>query len=132
LSLAKEKAMGKSLLFLFLMLASATAFAAPPAAKKRPAEKRPAPATVKADCPTQKTRLHHDERLLRARQQLAYEECRASARPGSSRCDDLKRQQKVQRKEFKEQRKATLEQCKAVQEAKREPKDQGKKAARSR
>jgi len=122
----------KSLLFLFLTLAAATTFAAPPAAKKRPAEKRPAPAAVKADCPTQKTRLHHDERLLRARQQLAYEECRASARPGSSRCDDLKRQQKGQRKEFKVQRKAALEQCKAVEQAKREPKDQGKKAARSR
>jgi hypothetical protein len=125
----------KSLLFLFLMSATATAFAAPPAAKKRPPEKRPA--TVAApDCKTQKTRLHQDEKVLRARQQLAYEECRASARPdSSSRCEDLKRQQKAQRQEFKEHRKLALGQCKGVKkEVKqaRAPKGQGKKAARSR
>ena len=125
----------KSLLFLFLMSATATAFAAPPAAKKRPAEKRPAVVAAPADCKTQKTRLHHDERVLRARQQLAYEECRASARPDSSRCEDLKRQQKTQRQEFKEHRKLALGQCKGVKkEVKqaRAPRGQGKKAARTR
>ena len=125
----------KSLLFLFLMSATATAFAAPPAAKKRPAEKRPAVVAAPVDCKTQKTRLHQDEKVLRARQQLAYEECRASARPDSSRCEDMKRQQKTQRQEFKEHRKLALGQCKGVKkEVKqaRAPKGQGKKAARSR
>jgi hypothetical protein len=126
----------KSLLFLFLMSATATAFAAPPAAKKRPPEKRPAAVAAPVDCKTQKTRLHQDEKVLRARQQLAYEECRASARPdSSSRCEDLKRQQKAQRQEFKEHRKLALGQCKGVKKdvkQARAPKGQGKKAARSR
>jgi hypothetical protein len=117
-------------------MSAATASAAPPAtAKRTPAKRQPAPAApVVVDCKTQKTRLHNDEDVLRARHQLALAECRASSRPDSAgRCDDMKRQQKEQQKAFKEQRKVALGQCKPVKEAhQRASKDQGKRASRSR
>ena len=123
----------KLLMSLSLAAATAVAFAAPPASKAKAraakppvVKKSPEPPPPVLDCKTQKTRLHHDEKILYARQELALAECRASTRPGSSRCDDMKRQQKAQRKEFKEQRKVALGQCKTdkkdVKEARHESK----------
>ena len=98
--------MGLRCLGFVLAAASAAALAAPRAAQALPLPFR------SSECKEQKTRLHHEERILQDRQQLALDQCRASSAGSSSRCDDLKRQQKAQRGELKERQKLALRQCK--------------------
>ena len=64
-------------------------------------------------CKEDKERLGHDQRILRDRQQLAFDQCRAGAGgEKSQRCQDMKQQQKSEMKRFQDQRKVTLDACK--------------------
>jgi hypothetical protein len=66
----------------------------------------------KQACKEEKERLGHEERILRDRQRLALDQCRASSGPGRGRCEDVERQQKTEQKRFKDRRKNTLDDCK--------------------
>ncbi len=67
----------------------------------------------KSVCKSDKERLGHDERILRDRHQLAFDQCRAGAGgEKSQRCQDMKLQQKSEMKRFQDQRKRTLDDCK--------------------
>lgn len=73
----------------------------------------PIPFFGKSVCKDDKERLGHDEKILRDRQQLAFDQCRAGAGGEKSRrCEDLKQQQKAEMKKFNDQRKRTLDECK--------------------
>ncbi len=64
-------------------------------------------------CKEDKERLGHDQRILRDRQQLAFDQCRAGAGgEKSQRCQDLKAQQKSEMRRFQDQRKRSLDDCK--------------------
>lgn len=66
----------------------------------------------KSVCKADRERLGHDERILRDRQQLAFDQCRAGAGgEKSQRCEDLKAQQKSEMRRFQDQRKRTLDDC---------------------
>jgi hypothetical protein len=92
-----------------LVLTVAVAVLAAPALS----EARSIPFFGKSVCKEDKERLGHEERLLRDRQRLALDQCRAGSGGGKSRrCEDLEQQQKSERKRFKDQRKRTLDDCK--------------------
>lgn len=96
--------------FRFLVLGAA---AAALFASSTPSEAVSIPFFGKSVCKDDKERLGHDERILRDRQQLAFDQCRAGAGGEKSRrCEDLKQQQKAEMKRFKDQRKRTLDECK--------------------
>ena len=70
-------------------------------------------------CKEDKERLGHEERILRDRHRLAFDQCRAGAGGSKSRrCEDLQQQQKSEQKRFKDQRKRTLADCKNRVDAK--------------
>jgi hypothetical protein len=75
-------------------------------------EARSIPFFGKPVCKEDRERLGHEERILRDRQRLALDQCRAGAGTGRDRCEDMKRQQKSELKRFKDRRKNTLEDCK--------------------
>ena len=76
-------------------------------------EARSIPFFDKPVCKEDKERLGHEERILRDRQRLALDQCRAGAGGAKSRrCEDLQQQQKSELKRFKDQRKRTLDDCK--------------------
>jgi hypothetical protein len=76
-------------------------------------EARSIPFFDKPVCKEDKERLGHEERILRDRQRLALDQCRAgSGGAKSRRCEDLQQQQKSELKRFKDQRKRTLDDCK--------------------
>src|SRR2546428_10361167 len=62
-------------------------------------------------CKEDKERLGHEERILRDRQRLALDQCRAGSGTRPDRCEDMKRQQKSEMKRFKDRQKNTLEDC---------------------
>ena len=96
--------------FRFLVLGAA---AAALFASSTPSEAVSIPFFGKSVCKDDKERLGHDERILRDRHQLAFDQCRAGAgREKSRRCEDLKQQQKSEMKRFQDQRKRTLDDCK--------------------
>ena len=66
----------------------------------------------KSACKDEKVRLGHEERILRDRQKLALDQCRAGSGPGRGRCEDMQRQQKTEQKRFKDRRKNALDDCK--------------------
>jgi hypothetical protein len=66
----------------------------------------------KRECKEDRERLGHEERILRDRQRLALDQCRAGSDPGRARCEDMERQQKSERKRFQDRRKNTLDECK--------------------
>jgi len=73
----------------------------------------------KSVCKEEKERLGHDQRILRDRHQLAFDQCRAGAGAEKSRrCEDLKQTQKSEAKRFQDQRKRTLDDCKLRAEGK--------------
>ena len=76
-------------------------------------EARSIPFFGKGVCKEDRERLGHEERILGDRQRLAFDQCRAgSGGARSRRCEDLKAQQKSERKRFQDQRKRTLDDCK--------------------
>ncbi len=78
-----------------------------------PLQAVPIPFFGKSVCKEDKERLGHDERILRDRQQLAFDQCRAGAGGEKSRrCEDMKQQQKAETKRFNDQKKRTLDDCK--------------------
>jgi hypothetical protein len=79
----------------------------------------PIPFFGKSVCKEEKDRLGHEERILRDRQRLALDQCRAGSGPGRDRCEDMKRQQKTEEKRFKDRRKNALDDCKNRGDAKR-------------
>ncbi|PYP99058.1 MAG: hypothetical protein DMF82_25925 [Acidobacteria bacterium] len=96
--------------FRFLVLGAA---AAALFASSTPSEAVSIPFFGKSVCKDDKERLGHDERILRDRHQLAFDQCRAGAGGEKSRrCEDLKQQQKSEMKRFQDQRKRTLDDCK--------------------
>jgi len=96
--------------FRFLVLGAA---AAALFASSTPSEAVSIPCFGKSVCKDDKERLGHDERILRDRHQLAFDQCRAGAGGEKSRrCEDLKQQQKSEMKRFQDQRKRTLDDCK--------------------
>jgi len=72
----------------------------------------------KRACKEDRERLGHEERILRDRQRLALDQCRAGSGASRGRCEDMERQQKSERKRFKDQRKNTLDECKNRVDAK--------------
>ena len=91
-----------------LVLVGAVALLAAPTLS----EARSLPFFGKGACKEDKERLGHEERILGDRQRLAFDQCRAGSGGGKSRrCEDLKEQQKSERKRFKDQRKRTLDDC---------------------
>ena len=96
--------------FRFLVLGAA---AAALFASSTPSEAVSIPFFGKSVCKNDKERLGHDERILRDRHQLAFDQCRAGAGgEKSQRCQDMKQQQKSEMKRFQDQRKVTLDACK--------------------
>ena len=96
--------------FRFLVLGAA---AAALFASSTPSEAISIPFFGKSVCKDDKERLGHDERILRDRHQLAFDQCRAGAGgEKSQRCQDMKQQQKSEMKRFQGQRKVTLDACK--------------------
>jgi len=96
--------------FRFLVLGAA---AAALFASSTPSEAVSIPFFGKSVCKGDKERLGHDERILRDRHQLAFDQCRAGAGgEKSQRCQDMKQQQKSEMKRFQDQRKVTLDACK--------------------
>src|SRR5438093_1537556 len=96
--------------FRFLVLGAA---AAALFESSTPSEAVSIPFFGKSVCKDDKERLGHDERILRDRHQLAFDQCRAGAGGEKSRrCEDLKQQQKSEMKRFQDQRKRTLDDCK--------------------
>jgi hypothetical protein len=95
--------------FRFLVLGAA---AAALFASSTPSEAVSIPFFGKSVCKDDKERLGHDERILRDRHQLAFDQCRAGAGgEKSQRCQDMKQQQKSEMKRFKDQKKVTLDAC---------------------
>jgi hypothetical protein len=93
----------------FLVLTVAVAALAAPALS----EARSIPFFGKAVCKEDKERLGHEQRILRDRHRLAFDQCRAGVGGGKSRrCEDLQQQQKSEQKRFQDQRKRTLDDCK--------------------
>jgi hypothetical protein len=72
----------------------------------------------KRACKEDRERLGHEERILRDRQRLALDQCRAGSGPGGGRCEDMENQQKSELKRFKDRRKNALDECKNRVEAK--------------
>lgn len=66
----------------------------------------------KSVCKDEKTRLRHEEQLLRDRQQLALHQCHATLDPAHDRCQSLKRRQKGELNTFRDRRDGQLEECK--------------------
>jgi hypothetical protein len=66
----------------------------------------------KSVCKDEKTRLHHEERILRDRQQLALHQCHATLDADHDRCQSLKRRQKGELNTFRDRRDHQLEECK--------------------
>jgi hypothetical protein len=94
--------------FVVLGAAAATLFAS-----STPAQAVSIPFFGKSVCQDDKERLGNDERILRDRHQLAFDQCRAGAGGEKSRrCEDLKQQQKSEMKRFQDQRQRTLDDCK--------------------
>ena len=78
-----------------------------------PSEARDIPFFGKSVCKEEKEKLANDERILRDRHQLAFDQCRAGAGgEKSQRCQDLKQQQKAELQKFKDQKQRTLDDCK--------------------
>jgi len=75
-------------------------------------EARSIPFFGKSVCKEDRERLGHEERILRDRQRLALDQCRAGSGTGRSRCEDMERQQKSELRRFKDRRKNTLDDCK--------------------
>ena len=96
--------------FRFVVLgAAAVAFFA----SSTPSQAVSVPFFGKSVCKDDKERLGHDQRILRDRHQLAFDQCRAGAGgEKSQRCQDMKQQQKGEMKRFKDQSKVTLDACK--------------------
>ncbi len=87
-----------------------------------PLQAVPIPFFGKSVCKEDKERLGHDERILRDRQQLAFDQCRAGAGGEKSRrCEDMKQQQKAETKRFNDQKKRTLDDCKQRAENPKSP-----------
>ncbi len=94
-----------------------------------PLQAVPIPFFGKSVCKEDKERLGHDERILRDRQQLAFDQCRAGAGGEKSRrCEDMKQQQKAETKRFNDQKKRTLDDCKQRAE---NPKSEDPKSTKS-
>jgi len=92
-----------------LLLAVAVALLVVPT----PSDARSIPFFGKGVCQGDKERLGHEGRILDDRQRLALDQCRAGAGGDKSRrCEDMKEQQKAERKRFQDQRKRTLDDCK--------------------
>ena len=66
----------------------------------------------KSVCKEEKERLRHEQNILRDRQQLALDQCRAGAGANQSRCEDMRRQQKTETGRFKDRKKVALDDCK--------------------
>ena len=82
-------------------------------ASSTPSEAVSIPFFGKSVCKDDQERLGHDQRILRDRHQLAFDQCRAGAGgEKSQRCQDMKQQQKAEMKRFQDQRKVTLDACK--------------------
>ena len=96
--------------FRFVVLgAAAVAFFA----SSTPSQAVSIPFFGKSVCKDDKERLGHDQRILRDRHQLAFDQCRAGAGgEKSQRCQDMKQQQKAEMKRFKDQSKRTIDECK--------------------
>lgn len=92
---------------LVLTAVSAAVLAAPALS-----EARSIPFFGKSACKEEKERLHHEEKILRDRQRLALDQCRAGSGAGRDRCEDLKRQQKEELKRLKDRGKRTVQDCK--------------------
>ena len=75
-------------------------------------EARSIPFFGKRACKEERERLGHEEKILRDRQRLALDQCRAGSGTGRGRCEDMERQQKSERKRFQDRRKNTLDACK--------------------
>lgn len=82
-------------------------------ASAAPSEARSIPFFGKSVCKEEKQKLANDERILRDRHQLAFDQCRAGAGgEKSQRCQDLKQQQKAELQKSKDQKQRTLDDCK--------------------
>jgi hypothetical protein len=82
-------------------------------ASAAPSAARDIPFFGKSVCKEEKQKLGNDERILRDRHQLAFDQCRAGAGgEKSQRCQDLKQQQKTELQKFQDQKKRTLDECK--------------------
>ena len=90
-----------------LVLTAAVAVLVAPALS----EARSIPFFGKPVCKEDKERLGHEERILRDRQRLALDQCRAGSGTRPDRCEDMKRQQESEMKRFKDRQKNTLEDC---------------------
>jgi hypothetical protein len=82
-------------------------------------------------CKDEKTRLRHEEQILRDRHQLALHQCHATLDSAHDRCQSLKRRQKGELNTFRDRRDGQLEECK--RRAKGGPNDlkDDKKAAKA-
>jgi hypothetical protein len=81
----------------------------------------------KSRCKDEKTRLHHEEQILRDRQQLALHQCHSTLDAGHNRCQSLKRRQQGELKSFRDQGERRLEECKRrTKDQKQDRKDEKK------
>jgi hypothetical protein len=81
----------------------------------------------KSRCKDEKTRLQHEEQILRDRQQLALHQCHSTLEAGHDRCRSLKRRQQGELKSFRDQRDRRLEECKrGTKDSKQDGKDEKK------
>jgi hypothetical protein len=81
----------------------------------------------KSRCKDEKTRLHHEEQILRDRQQLALHQCHSTLEAGHDRCRSLKRRQQGELKSFRDQRDRRLEECKRRTKDRKEDRKDEKK-----
>jgi len=81
----------------------------------------------KSRCKDEKTRLHHEEQILRDRQRLALHQCHSTLDAAHDRCQSLKRRHKSELNSFRDQRERRLEECKRrTKDQKQDRKDEKK------